>query len=61
MMLQHRLGKQERVCALTNHLYGSLVSTVNSTPHKSSSLKVSIGWWLIPSVICYLLAIVIFR
>ncbi len=48
---------------MVNRLYGSLVSTTTASvaSQKSRSLKMSIGWWLIPSVIFYLLAIVIFR
>jgi hypothetical protein len=48
---------------MTNRLYGSLVSSANSTTasQKGSSYRVSIGWWLIPSLIFYLLTIAIFR
>jgi hypothetical protein len=45
---------------MTSRFYGSLVPNV-STVQTSSSLKVSIAWWLVPSVMFYLLAIIIFR
>jgi hypothetical protein len=48
---------------MTSRIYGSLVPTANIAiaAQKNSSRNVSIGWWLIPSVMFYLLAIALFR
>jgi hypothetical protein len=48
---------------MTGHYYGSLVSTAIDTAaaDESSSLKVRIAWWLVPSAAFYLLATVFFQ
>jgi hypothetical protein len=48
---------------MTSNIYGSLVPTANLAiaAQKNNSLKISIGWWLVPSVMVYLLAIALFR
>ena len=48
---------------MTSRFYGSLVSPANTAvaAPKSDALRISIGWWLVPSAMTYLALIVIFR
>jgi hypothetical protein len=46
---------------MTSGFYGVLIPATNSAVQKSSSSQVSIGWWLVPSVMTYLLAILFLK